>query len=78
MTFVGSDLALRVYAGSKESGKPMPRFSDDDVIDFMVTEAVILRSLEHQEEMREAAEKKQRMAEWKRGAPGSGMPALNM
>ncbi len=28
---------------SKEAGRPFPRVSDDDVIDFMVTEAVAVK-----------------------------------
>jgi len=48
----------------------MPRFSHDDVIDFQVREAIMLRGLEQRRE----AEKKHDRADWKRGKPGSGMP----
>lgn len=66
---MGSDLALRVYGVSKEANKPMPTFSDDDVIDFMVTEAVVA----HAAEMRREAEQKAKRDEWKKRPVGSGL-----
>ena len=33
MTFVASDLAVQMYYLAKHFGRPLPRFSDDDVLD---------------------------------------------
>ena len=49
----------------------MPRFSDDDVIDFLVTEAVAQRVVDAKEKAQKEAER----AAWRQGAsnlPGPG------
>lgn len=49
---------LRVF---KESGRPLPKFSDDDVIDYMVIEALVVKEGKEIEN----AEKARKRAEWK-------------
>jgi hypothetical protein len=47
---------------SKESGRPFPRVSDDDVVDYLVTEAVTLKYLQE----RTAAEEEAKKQAWKK------------
>jgi len=55
---VASPIATRILAISKEAGRPFPKFSDDDVIDYMVTEAVTLKYLQERKAAEEEAKKK--------------------
>ena len=41
----------------REAGRPWPVLSDDDVIDYMVMEAVALRAKKQEENERKAAER---------------------
>lgn len=50
----------------KEAGRPMPRFSDDDVIDYMVLEAVVIKSRAEEEK----AAKKAKRKEWQKDTSG--------
>jgi hypothetical protein len=68
--FVASTAALRLVRVCKEAGKPFPRFSDDDVLDYMVTEAIVVK---HWDEQRKE-HKRQEMREWKKRKVGSGPP----
>lgn len=61
---MGSTIASRIYWAHKEGGRELPRFSDDDYIDFCVLEALTVRGGED----RRKAEKKKKMEEWKKGA----------
>lgn len=56
-----SDSALRIWQVSREAGRPLPQFSEDDVIDFMVTEAVLQRARAASKD----AETKQKQRAWK-------------
>lgn len=56
-----SDLASRLYLVHREAGKPLPSFSDDDVIDFQITEALVVRAAHERGE----AQKKQEREAWK-------------
>jgi hypothetical protein len=58
---VDSTLSRRVYWAAKESGRDMPRFSDDDVIDFLVVEALVHRGREDEKDARLRAKRE----EWK-------------
>jgi hypothetical protein len=53
---------MRVYRLNQELGQPMPQFSNDDVLQFMVTEAVLLRGLQARKE----ESKKRQKEDWKR------------
>ena len=56
-----SDSGPRIWQVCKEAGRPVPRFSEDDVIDYMVLEAVALKVMKQREE----AEKKREKSDWK-------------
>lgn len=62
--------ATRLWRVSKEAGRSFPILSEDDVIDFMITEAVALRIDKEDRN----AEKKQERDEWKKDT--SGLEAL--
>lgn len=55
-------------------GEPLPRFSDDDVVDLIVKEAVMLKGLEHEAERQKEA----KMREWRKAPVGSGTPGFSM
>jgi hypothetical protein len=71
---VASNLAIRIARVSKEAGRPLPRFSDDDVIDYQVAEAVTMRRLQSDAEIQREAAEKRKLDEWRKGKPGSGLP----
>lgn len=52
----------------------MPTFSDDDVVDFMVKEAIVMRG----RQARAEEQKRQKREEWKRRPVGSGTPARSI
>lgn len=41
----------------KEAGRPLPEFSEDDVVDYLVCEAVTLKAQQELEAQRKEAEK---------------------
>jgi hypothetical protein len=43
----------------------LPQFSDDDVLDFMVTEAVVVHAAAEEQHEREKAEKKAKREAWR-------------
>lgn len=43
---MASPLATRIWAINKEAGRPFPRVSSDDVIDYMVIEALALSAMQ--------------------------------
>ncbi len=51
---------------TEKSGRPLPQFSEDDVIDFMVTEAVVYRAAADQAKADKEAERKA----WRKGHKG--------
>jgi hypothetical protein len=51
--------ATRLWQTYKEAGRPIPRFSDDDYIDFCVTEALRLRVAKEENKRRKEDERKQ-------------------
>lgn len=46
----------------------MPRFSDDDVLDFMVLEAIAARAAVEEEEAQKKADKQREKDAWKKAA----------
>ena len=56
-----SDSPQRIWRVCKEAGRPVPQFSDDDVIDYLVLEAVALKVWKQEEE----ASKKKEKSDWK-------------
>ena len=53
----------RVY---KEAGRPWPVLSDDDVLDYMVMEAVALKVQSENRQAEEEAAKQEEIREWKK------------
>lgn len=64
---MASDLALRLYTVATELGEALPRFSRDDVLDFQIREALVLRGLKHKAEQAKKREREQ----WKSRPVGS-------
>ncbi len=62
---MASTTSTRVWRASKAAGRPFPRISDDDVIDFMVMEAVGLKVAQEDADARERAEADSRKKSWK-------------
>ena len=63
-----------MYLLAKHMGRPLPRFSDDDFIDYVVAEAVMLRGINHEKQQ----VKQKEISDWKRRPLGSGTPARSM
>lgn len=47
----------------KAAGRPWPRISDDDVIDYMIMEAVAIKIGKQEEQAQKEADAKQKQAE---------------
>ncbi len=58
--------ATRLWRVCKEAGRPFPQLDDDDVIDFMVMEAVALKV--DKEDAK--AQKKAEVKDWKKDKAG--------
>lgn len=54
-----SSASTRLLRACREAGKPLPEFSPDDVVDFQVTEAIVLKAAEQAENERKEAAKQQ-------------------
>lgn len=63
MNFVQSKTCERLWAAAKETGRPIPRLSDDPVLDFMVMEAISVKMGRLREEENAKAERKRRRKE---------------
>lgn len=61
MSFVTGNLCERLWAACTEAGRPVPQLSHDDVVDFMVVEAMTAKIREAKVENQERAERKQRL-----------------
>ena len=59
--FVASTTATRMMRVCKEARRPFPQLSDDDVIDYIVTEAITFKMLKEQKD----AEQKAEIEKWK-------------
>jgi hypothetical protein len=49
--------AVRLWTTYKEAGRPVPRFSDDDYIDFCITEALHLKFVKEENKRRKEDER---------------------
>lgn len=65
---MASTSAVRLVRVCKTAGRPLPRFSDDDVIDYMVAEAIVMREWESVK----AEQKKRERDDWKKRGMGNG------
>lgn len=69
---MASESSIRLWRVHKEAGRPWPIICpEDDVIDYMVMEAVALRV----QKADEKAQKEQKIAEWKK-TPSKELLAL--
>jgi hypothetical protein len=50
---VASSTSTRLWLTCREAGHPIPSFSDDDVVDFLVTEAIRVKVGEEMRKQRE-------------------------
>lgn len=75
--FVDSPSATRVWRTCRAAGQEFPvpeEAEEDEVLAYLVREAVYLKVTMEDRKAEEEAYKKQEKDEWKRGAPGSGGP----
>lgn len=63
---------MRHWRATREAGRPIPTYSDDDVLDFMVVEAVMLSVNEAQKRVQEDHQS----AEWRGGHKGMSVADL--
>lgn len=57
MTFVTSPLSERLWAAHREAGRPVPSVSEDDVLDFLVAEAMAHKMAKLREKAQTDAQK---------------------
>lgn len=53
---------MRLWRATKEAGRPFPRLDSDDVIDYLIVEALAAKAAKEEEKMRQDA----KIAEWKK------------
>lgn len=61
-----SESSSRVWRVCRAAGRPFPVLSDDDVIDYMIMEAVQIKVGLEDEKLRKEAEKKAARDNWKK------------
>lgn len=59
MFFVASKTATRIWRVCKEAGRSWPVLDDDDVIDFMIMEAIAVKARKEEEDAEKAAKRRQ-------------------
>lgn len=64
---------MRIYWTSKETGQPMPQFSDDPVTNFMVTEALVAKAADETKQVEKTNKRKQWMSGHKEWAKEQGL-----
>lgn len=62
MSFVASDLSMRMWRVHKASGRPFPALDSDEVIDYLIIEALSARSAKEEA----AAAKNTEVEDWKK------------
>lgn len=62
---MNSGSSVRLWRVYREAGRPWPVISDDDVLDFMIMEAVALKAKKEERELREEAELEAKRKEFK-------------
>lgn len=55
--------AVRMWTTYREAGRPIPRFSDDDFVDYCVIEAIGLRVAKEKVKAQKDAERRQKVQE---------------
>lgn len=73
--FMASQTPIRIAQVSEEARQPLPVFDDeDDVMNYMVTEAVVIEYGRYKLEQEKQRAAKQEQDEWKQRPVGSGPP----
>lgn len=62
-----SSLPSRLSWVASESGRPLPDFCEDDVVNFLVTEAVVEKAAIERAEAQEDARQKAKRSAWRKG-----------
>jgi hypothetical protein len=63
---VASPTSTRIWRTLKAAGKPFPDFTDDDVLNYLITEAVFIKATEEEAVARKQAEKEREREDWKK------------
>ena len=61
-----SSLPSRVSWVASEAGRPLPDFCEDDVMNFLVTEAVVEKAALERAEQQESARKQAKREAWRK------------
>lgn len=70
-----SQTPIRIARVSEEARQPLPVFDEeDDVMNYMVTEAVVIEYGRYRLQQEKSSAEKQQQEEWKRGKPGEASP----
>jgi hypothetical protein len=64
------DFSTRLWLTSREAGHPIPRFSDDDVLNFLVTEAIRVKVGEEMKRQRKQLENQQERESFRKSHKG--------
>lgn len=62
---------MRLAEVCEATNTPFPQFSSDEVVNYQVTEALVVRRRHEKAKLEQEAQRKQKMDEWKKGRPGS-------
>lgn len=57
---------MRLWRATKAAGRPFPQLDDDEVVDYLIVEALATKDATEQEEMR----KKAKLDAWKKDKSG--------
>src|SRR5690349_19411766 len=68
VSFVASPTSTRIWRVAKAAGREFPRLVEDDVLDYLITEAVYLKAAAQDEEFRKQAEEEAQREQWKKEA----------
>lgn len=63
---MSSSLPSRLSWVASESGRPLPEFADDDVTNFLVTEAVVEKAALERVEQQKQARKNAERTNWRK------------
>lgn len=64
-SFVKSPTSSRIWRVAKAAGREFPTLVEDDVLDYLITEAVYLKVAHQDEEFRKQAEDESKRKQWK-------------
>jgi hypothetical protein len=65
---VASNTSTRIWRVAKAAGREFPKLVEDDVLDYLITEAVFIKASQEDEKFQKEAEDKQKRKQWKEEA----------